>query len=173
MNKFSTWVPHSSRMDSSKHTTLFPHNFIYIILLRIVYISRLSTVSKGYFQRLDQGIDIMAELKDIEAVITALGDKIKSLKASGTPDKDVVDSAIKDLLAAKRKYAENNNGIGVDGKPFEEPLTKAQQKAKAKAGKDTSTVAEASGKQVCSLSVWFSNAVALFPSQNSSISQFR
>jgi hypothetical protein len=39
-------------------------------------------------------------------------------------------------LAAKQLYADNNGGIGVDGTPYEPPLTKAQKKAKAKAEKD-------------------------------------
>lgn len=78
----------------------------------------------------------MVDLAKLENEINALGEQIKSLKTSGgDSNKEAIAAAVKDLLAAKKLYAESNNGIGVDGKPFEEPLTKAQQKAKAKAEK--------------------------------------
>jgi hypothetical protein len=53
------------------------------------------------------------------------------LNSGGAVDKDVLTAAVNDLLAAKPKY----------GKPFEEPLTKAQQKAKALAEKEAAAVA--------------------------------
>jgi hypothetical protein len=74
------------------------------------------------------------DLDKLKAEIDAIGEKIKSLKsATGEVDKDGIAAAVASLVAAKKTYADNNNGIGVDGKPFEEPLTKAQKKAKAKA----------------------------------------
>jgi hypothetical protein len=81
----------------------------------------------------------MADLAKLEEEINALGETIKNLKSSadagGDSNKDAIATAVQNLLAAKKAYAENNNGIGVDGKPFETPLTKSQQKAKAKAEK--------------------------------------
>lgn len=100
----------------------------------------------------------MVDLSTVEAEINAIGEQIKSLKSAGAPSKEVLDAAIQSLLAAKRKYAENNNGIGVDGKPFEEPLNKSQQKAKAKAEKESSA-----GKQVRS-SGWCMSTESYDPS---------
>jgi hypothetical protein len=59
-------------------------------------------------------------------------------------DKNAVAVAVASLLDAKKVYAEKNNGIGFDGQPYEEPLTKAQKKAKAKADPEAE-----SSKQVC------------------------
>ena len=75
-------------------------------------------------------------LEQLKEEIDALGETIKALKSASEVDKDAVGVAVKDLLDAKKKYADNNNGIGVDGKPYEEPMTKAQKKAKAKAEKE-------------------------------------
>lgn len=75
-------------------------------------------------------------LEDLKAEVEALANKIKEMKqGSGPVDKDAIGTAVKDMLAAKQKYADNNNGIGVDGKPYEPPMTKAEKKAKAKAEK--------------------------------------
>ena len=82
------------------------------------------------------------DLEKLKAEITALGENIKQLKSS-SGDKEAVDAAVKALLAAKKTYADNNNGIGVDGKPYEEPLSKAEKKAKAKAEKAANKEGEA------------------------------
>ena len=66
--------------------------------------------------------------------ITALGDKIRELKAASA-DKAAIGSAVEALNEAKKKYADQNGGIGVDGKPYEAPISKAEKKAKAKAEK--------------------------------------
>lgn len=72
-------------------------------------------------------------LEELKAEIDSIGERVKSLKTvTGEVDKDAIAAAVKDLVTAKKKFADNNNGIGVDGKPFEEPMTKAQKKAKAK-----------------------------------------
>jgi hypothetical protein len=87
------------------------------------------------------------DLDKLKAEIDAIGEKIKSLKAAtGEVDKDGIAAAVASLVAAKKIFADNNNGIGVDGKPFEEPLTKAQKKAKAKAEAGT---APGPAKPVC------------------------
>ena len=75
----------------------------------------------------------MVDLEKLKAEVDSLAEQVKTLKAAG--EKDKIGEAVQALLAAKKTYADNNNGIGVDGKPYEEPLTKAQQKAKAKAEK--------------------------------------
>ena len=90
----------------------------------------------------------MTSLEDIAKEITAVGERIKVMKASGTIDKETLDKEIQQLVTLKRQYAENNNGIGIDGKPYEEPLTKAQQKAKAKAEKGQQVVSSGPAKPV-------------------------
>ena len=67
----------------------------------------------------------MVELDKLAVEISTLAEKIKSLKAEASVDKDAVGKAVAELLTLKQTYAENNNGIGVDGKPLE-------KKAKAK-----------------------------------------
>ena len=52
---------------------------------------------------------------------------------------------MKELLAAKQVYADANGGIGVDGKPYEPPMTKAEKKVKVKAEKAAKTKAEGGG----------------------------
>jgi hypothetical protein len=87
----------------------------------------------------------MADLPQLKVDIDALGELIKQLKTAASVDKDAVGKAVADLLAKKELYAKENNGIGVDGKPFEEPLTKAQKKAKAKAEKDAASAGAGAG----------------------------
>ena len=77
----------------------------------------------------------MVELEKLKADIAQMGNKIKELKLAAPVDKDAIGAAVKEMLDAKKLYADNNNGIDVDGKPYEEPLTNAQKKAKAKAEK--------------------------------------
>jgi len=76
----------------------------------------------------------MVNLQQLKEEIAAIGEKIKSLKSASEIDKDAVKAAVADLLAKKKLYADNNDGIGVDGNKYEE-LTKAQKKAKEKAEK--------------------------------------
>jgi hypothetical protein len=78
----------------------------------------------------------MVELEQLKEQIDAVGEKINTLKtAEGVVDKAAIGAAVKDLLDLKKQYAEGNNGIGVDGKPFEAPMSKAEKKAKEKADK--------------------------------------
>lgn len=74
-------------------------------------------------------------LDALKQQVEALADTVKELKEADPVDKDAIGATVKELLAAKQQYADNNNGIGVDGKQFEPPLTKAEKKAKAKAEK--------------------------------------
>jgi septum formation inhibitor MinC len=78
----------------------------------------------------------MADLEQLKEQITAAGEKVKTLKSSVPVNKDAIGAAVKELMDLKKQYADNNNGIGVDGKKFEEPMTKAQKKAKEKAEKE-------------------------------------
>lgn len=72
-------------------------------------------------------------LEELKKEVQVLAENVTELKASG--DKDAIGAAVAQLLAAKQTYADNNNGIGVDGKPYEPPMSKAEKKAKAKAEK--------------------------------------
>ena len=89
----------------------------------------------------------MVDLNQLKTDIEALGEKVKELKTSGG-DKDAIGAAVAEMLAKKKEYADSNNGIGFDGNPYEEPLSKAQKKAKAKAEKDASADAANPAKQV-------------------------
>jgi hypothetical protein len=88
----------------------------------------------------------MVDLEKLNEEIATLSATIKSLKAADPVNKDAITSAVDSLLKAKKTYAENNNGIGFDGQPYEEPLTKAQKKAKAKT--DSQATVDSAEKQV-------------------------
>ncbi|KAL7490040.1 hypothetical protein ACHAW6_015768 [Cyclotella cf. meneghiniana] len=85
-----------------------------------------------------EGNAIATPAVDLEALrsrIDQLGETIKSLKSSSEPDKDAIASAVADLLDAKRTFAANNGGIGVDGNKWEEPMSKKDKKKAEKASK--------------------------------------
>ncbi len=96
----------------------------------------------------------MSSIEELKAKVDDLAQKVTDLKKSTPVDKDAIGVTVKALLDAKRTYAENNNGIGVDGKPWEEPLSKAEKKKRDKAKKATEAggakPAGADGKQVSS-----------------------
>ena len=73
------------------------------------------------------------DLEALKAEITSIGDKIRTLKTASPIDKDAIGAAVGALNEAKKKYADNNDGLGVDGKPYEAPMSKAEKKAKEKA----------------------------------------
>lgn len=79
----------------------------------------------------------MADLEALAADIKTIGEKIVALKAMTPVNKENIGAAVQELLEAKKLYAESNNGIGIDGKPFE-TLTKSEKKKKAKAEKGES-----------------------------------
>lgn len=82
------------------------------------------------------------DLAELASRISSLGDTIKLLKSSSEqPDAGAIASAVAALLDAKRTYARTNGGIGLDGKPWEEPMTKSQKK---KLEKEKKSAAEAS-----------------------------
>jgi hypothetical protein len=78
----------------------------------------------------------MVNLEELKEEINALGSTIKSLKNNASDaNKDAVTTAVASLLAAKKLYADSNNGIGVDGLPYVDgATTKKGSKNKAKAG---------------------------------------
>ena len=77
------------------------------------------------------------DLEALKAEITSLGDQIRTLKTAGDVDEDTLGTAVAALNEAKKKYANSNGGIGVDGKPYEAPMSKAEKKAKEKAAKQS------------------------------------
>ena len=77
----------------------------------------------------------MSNLEELKAKADTLAQKVIDLKKADPVDKDAIGATVKELLEAKRTYAQNNNGIGVDGKPWEEPLSKAEKKKRDKAKK--------------------------------------
>jgi hypothetical protein len=71
----------------------------------------------------------MVELNQIKEDIAAIGNRIKELKSKGADaDKNEIAKAVQELLDKKQLYADNNNGIGADGKPFKANMTKAEKK---------------------------------------------
>lgn len=89
-------------------------------------------------------------LSELATRISNLGESIKILKSSSSeqPDPDAITAAVTALLDAKRLYAQNNGGVGVDGKPWEEPLTKSQKKKLEKEKKAMAAGDEQSGGKV-------------------------
>mmetsp|Transcript_28340 Transcript_28340/g.48205 ORF Transcript_28340/g.48205 Transcript_28340/m.48205 type:complete len:895 (+) Transcript_28340:83-2767(+) len=85
------------------------------------------------------------DLPSLATLITTLGDSIKSLKSSSSPDKDEITKAVAALLDAKRTYSKNNGGIGVDGKKWEEPMSKSEKKKAEKAAKAAAAAKAAGG----------------------------
>jgi len=85
------------------------------------------------------------DLEVLKTKISTLSEQIVTLKKSDPVDKDAIATSVTELLDAKKVYAANNNGIGVDGKPYEAPMTKAEKKAKAKADKAAKAGNAASG----------------------------
>ena len=71
----------------------------------------------------------MVDLKQLSLDITQVGLEIKELKTNGTNNKDLLTTKIQSLLQLKQTYAENNNGIGVDGKPFGGTTSKKEMAA--------------------------------------------
>lgn len=72
---------------------------------------------------------IMVDLNQLKDEIAAIGNQIKELKSKGADaDKDAIGKAVQDLMTKKQLYADNNNGIGVDGKPFKANLSRAEKK---------------------------------------------
>jgi hypothetical protein len=90
----------------------------------------------------------MANLEEMLETVNALAQKVTDLKKTVPVDKDAIGKTVKELLDAKRSYAENNNGIGVDGKPWEEPMSKSEKKKKEKAEKAAKAAVTVNGKQV-------------------------
>jgi len=85
------------------------------------------------------------DLADLASRITALGDSIKTLKSSSEPDKVEISNAVAALMDAKRTYAKNNGGIGIDGNKWEEPMSKSEKKKAEKAAKAAAAAASAGG----------------------------
>lgn len=87
------------------------------------------------------------DLAELASRISSLGDTIKLLKSSSEqPDADAIATAVAALLDAKRTYARTNGGIGVDGKHWEEPMTKSQKKKLEKEKKAAAEAEASAGK---------------------------
>lgn len=71
-------------------------------------------------------------LEELKETIATVGNQIKTLKSADPVDQDAVGAAVKQLLELKQTYADNNNGIGVDGDPFGAGEKKKKEKGPAK-----------------------------------------
>ena len=66
------------------------------------------------------------------ANVAAIVNKIIKLKKASPVDKDAIRASVKELIDAKRTFAQHNDGIGVYGEKWEEPLLTKKQKLQAK-----------------------------------------
>jgi hypothetical protein len=73
-------------------------------------------------------------LDDWRTKVEACAEQVKTLKTTDGVEKEAVGAAVTALLDAKRSFAKLNKGIGIDGKPFEEPMSKADKKKQKKQG---------------------------------------
>jgi hypothetical protein len=113
-------------------------------------------------------------LEALKQEVELLGDKVNELKTASPVDKDAIGASVAQLLAAKQKYADNNNGIGVDGEPYEAPMSKAEKKAKAKAEKKAAAAAGPAKQQVrrfiyvlqCLMHVWYLKPHTFLPNHS-------
>jgi len=88
----------------------------------------------------------VVDLPTLKATIEALSNQIRDLKASGSDsDKDQIPPLVKEMLVKKKKYADANGGIGVDGKKYEEPLSKSEKKKREREAKKQAAAAAAAG----------------------------
>ncbi len=68
----------------------------------------------------------MTDLVALQTEIESIGTQIRELKSSGGGD---VGALVAQLNTLKKQYADNNGGMGVDGKPYQPPsLSKAEKK---------------------------------------------
>jgi WHEP-TRS domain len=95
----------------------------------------------------------MVNLEALSADIAGMGEKIKELKSDSGSSPEAISAAVEELLRLKKEYADNNNGIGVDGKPFEKPLSKAEKKAKEKAEKAAAAASAAGAAATSAVSL--------------------
>jgi len=84
-------------------------------------------------------------LDKLKTTVTTLSEKIVTLKKAEPVDGDAVTATVKELLDAKKLFADANGGIGVDGNPYVPPMTKAEKKAKQRADKAAKATKEGGG----------------------------
>lgn len=85
----------------------------------------------------------MTDLTSLQTEIDSIGTQIRDLKASGGGSGDAIGALVTHLNTLKKQYAEQNGGIGVDGKPYQAPLSKAEKKKLEKEQKAAAAVAAA------------------------------
>jgi uncharacterized protein YoaH (UPF0181 family) len=79
----------------------------------------------------------MVDLEELRSKVSALGERVKELKASGSASQEAISAAVAELLDAKKTFAENNNGIGVDGKHLDDGHGKKSKSKVASSGETT------------------------------------
>lgn len=89
----------------------------------------------------------MVDLEKLKLEIESIGGSIRELKEKGG-GKDEIGALVTKLNTLKQEYADNNNGIGFDGKPHQKPLSKAEKKKLEKEKKAAAAAAAAKNDQV-------------------------
>ena len=83
----------------------------------------------------------MTDLNALQQEIESIGNQIRDLKASGGGG-DALGALITQLNTLKKEYADQNGGLGIDGKPYQPPsLSKAEKKKLEKEKKAAASAA--------------------------------
>mmetsp|Transcript_16524 Transcript_16524/g.18349 ORF Transcript_16524/g.18349 Transcript_16524/m.18349 type:complete len:923 (+) Transcript_16524:60-2828(+) len=80
-------------------------------------------------------------IESLREKVTKCAETVSNLKKNSPDEKSAIAIAVKEMLAAKKEFADNNDGIGVEGKPYQAPMSKAEKKAKEKAEKTSKAAA--------------------------------
>lgn len=70
-------------------------------------------------------------LEALKSQIEEIGNQIRDIKDGGNNNGDasqIIPSLVANLNTLKQEYANQNGGLGVDGKPYQPPLSKAEKK---------------------------------------------
>jgi hypothetical protein len=87
----------------------------------------------------------MTDLNTLQQEIESVGNQIRDLKANGGGG-DALGLLITQLNTLKKQYAEQNGGLGFDGKPYQPPaLSKAEKKKLEKEKKAAAAAASGGG----------------------------
>jgi glutamyl-tRNA synthetase len=86
---------------------------------------------------------VIVDLESLKTEIESLGSQIKDKKSSGA-SKDEITALVQTLLEKKQEYAVSNNGVGVDGMPFDAKDGGGGKKKKGKSEWGAETASETS-----------------------------
>lgn len=121
----------------------------------------------------------MVDLQALQVQISDIGNQIREVKASeGGGDATKISELVAQLNTLKKEYADNNNGIGVDGKPWGGSKSEKKKDASTPVGGNAKQVrrlsrgcgvAHSTSRKICSMYWTLSSitTVSLFPGRSS------